>query len=436
MTGRPDRLCALRAAVGAPLPSPGAMAAFRDRALRNLVAHAYGRVPYYRRLFDCHGLRPRDIRTVADLPAIPISDKNDLRAVRARDLVAGGLDPERLLRVTTSGVSGEPFTVRRTRLEKRLMAGFWMRAHRHLGARTSDRVAVVRFLRTGVGHDPTPDRRLANAFGRFRHRMVDCTREASDILRVLRDYRPDTLMAYAGVLMRLAEEMTDADRRVLRPRLVMAGGEVLTPAMRRHIRQAFGAPVYGLYGAHELNLIAWDCPPTGEMHTCDDGVILEVIRDGRPAAPGEQGEPVVTNLHSYAMPFIRYRLGDIVTQGLPACACGAPFATIRAVLGRTIDYFPLPDGRRMHPNQITRALYRDAPWLYHYQVVQKRKDLVVLRAVARPAPAPEQLRLLEDRVRSVLGPTVTFHTEIVSALPASSGGKTRALVSEVPRDEA
>jgi len=60
------------------------MAAFRDRALRNLVAHAYGRVPYYRRLFDCHGLRPRDIRTVADLPAIPISDKNDLRAIRAR----------------------------------------------------------------------------------------------------------------------------------------------------------------------------------------------------------------------------------------------------------------------------------------------------------------------------------------------------------------
>jgi phenylacetate-coenzyme A ligase PaaK-like adenylate-forming protein len=70
------------------------------------------------------------------------------------------------------------------------------------------------------------------------------------------------------------------------------------------------------------------------MHTCDEAALVEVVHDGRPAADGEQGDVVATALHSYAMPFIRYRLGDIVTRGEQSCACGLPFATIGTIQGR------------------------------------------------------------------------------------------------------
>jgi phenylacetate-CoA ligase len=73
--------------------------------------------------------------------------------------------------------------------------------------------------------------------------------------------------------------------------------------------------------------MAWECRHSGDLHTCDDGVLVEVLVDGRPAEPGERGEVVVTNLHAYAMPFIRYRIGDVATRAAP-CRCGAPFATI------------------------------------------------------------------------------------------------------------
>ena len=83
---------------------------------------------------------------------------------------------------------------------------------------------------------------------------------------------------------------------------------------------------------------------TGEMHLCDDNVIVEVLRDGRRAAVGEAGEVVVTGLHGHAVPYIRYNLGDTADPGDEQCRCGAPFSTLRDLRGRTMDYCLLPGG--------------------------------------------------------------------------------------------
>ena len=94
--------------------------------------------------------------------------------------------------------------------------------------------------------------------------------------------------------------------------------------MRQQITQGFRAPVFEMYDSHEFNLLAWECSATGEMHISDYGMILEVLRDGRPVREGERGEVVGTNLYAYTMPFIRYRLGDIVTKGSEVCRLRQP----------------------------------------------------------------------------------------------------------------
>jgi phenylacetate-CoA ligase len=119
--------------------------------------------------------------------------------------------------------------------------------------------------------------------------------------------------------------------------------------MRELIEEAFGAPIYDTYASIEFNLLAWQCRQTGGLHTCDDGVVMEIMDGARAVREGEEGEVVGTDLHSYAMPMIRYRLGDIATKGRSPCPCGQPFSTIRSIRGRTIDCFTLPDGRVMHP---------------------------------------------------------------------------------------
>jgi len=147
-------------------------------------------------------------------------------------------------------------------------------------------------------------------------------------------------------------------------------------------------------------------------------VIVEVMRDGRPAAAGEEGEVVVTNLHAYAMPFIRYRLADAVTRGSDQCACGQPFSTIRAIQGRMNDYFSLPDGRRMHPYRILeRLLPEDDIWIRQYQLLQDRPDRIVMQVVPSRPPTAELQARVARAISPLLGPGIEFQVRVVEAIP-------------------
>lgn len=196
--------------------------------------------------------------------------------------------------------------------------------------------------------------------------------------------------------------------------------------MRREITEAFGAPVVEHYGTHELGTVAWQCTKRGGLHVSDDSVIVEVLKDGRPARPGEVGEVVATRLHALAMPFIRYRLGDLVTQGETACPCGAPFSTICTVQGRMLDYFPLANGRLFHPYELVMIILdHGTRWIGQYQLTQERRDRVVLQVVPRLTPSPEDIAGLERAACETLGPGVEFQVVLVPEIPLEVTGKFR-----------
>ena len=206
----------------------------------------------------------------------------------------------------------------------------------------------------------------------------------------------------------------------------MSAAEVLTPAMRARMREVWRAPVLETYGSHEFNLIAWECPAGGGLHTCDDALIVEVLRGDRPAEPGEQGEVVVTALHALAMPFVRYRLGDVVTRAAPGCACGQSFARVEAIQGRVLDYFRLPGGRWLHPYELMVNLFPDATrWIARYQLVQEREDRIVLRLVPAPGEHAGRIAEFERFAASVVGAGVEVRVETVPEIGLDAGGKFR-----------
>ena len=405
---------------------------FQDRQLRRVIRHAYANVPYYKRLFDAAGVRPEHIRTSADMHRIPITTKSDLRAAPPEDLVARGVDLRTLVRHTTGGSSGEPFVVRRAWLEERILGVLRIRALLYYGLRRNDKIALLLF-----NHEPSPQdyqlpQRLMRAVHRVRTYPIHCLVAPESMLEQLAIIQPDILGGYAGVLGRTAMLVKQAGCTDIRPRLVLSGGEVLTPVMAKQISEAFKAPVYDTYGSHEFSRTAWQCTQTGEYHVCDDGVLLEVLRDGQLVASGERGEVIGTALHSFAMPFIRYRLGDIVTRGTAGCACGQPFSTLREIQGRMVDYFPLPDGRLLHPYEIASALQQSAMrWVRQYRLVQERKDWIVLLAVPAIVPSAEQISELETLAARVLGPTVRFQVHLVDDLELGKRGKFRVYQSMV-----
>jgi phenylacetate-CoA ligase len=207
----------------------------------------------------------------------------------------------------------------------------------------------------------------------------------------------------------------------------VTGGEVLTPLLRQRIIESVGGRVVEMYGAHELGLVAWQCPGRGTaLHVADDGVVLEILKDGRPAGPGEAGEVVATPLHAFAMRFIRYRLGDLVTRGPAPCPCGAPFSTVLTIQGRMLDHLVMPDGSLVHPYALVPVLLHAGRWLGQYQLTQETRERVVLRVTALAPPAPGELRALEAAIQAGLGAGVHVQLLVVPEIPPEINGKFRA----------
>ena len=427
MIPRLDQLSALLSLLRDPYLSREEIFAFQNRQLQRLVSHAYENVPYYRRLFDQNDIKPNDIRSVADLSMIPITSKKDLQSLPLEEVVSRGVDPKHLIDHTTSGSSGEPITIRRTWLEHNILALFRVRAAMHEpGLRIRDRQASIVLIRPTHPCDNQLPIKIIRSLGLLRKVQINCLSPPEDIVRTLRDLRPDVLTGFSGVISRISQIISDDDRAVIRPRIVIVGGEILTPLMRAQITETFAAPVFDFYASHEFGLIAWECEETGEFHTCDDSMIVEVLKDGRLAVPGERGELIGTNLHSFAMPFIRYSLGDIVTKGLETCRCGQPFSTISAIQGRMIDYFPLPGGRMIHPYEILFTIVHDlTSWIRQYQLIQEREDRIILRVVPSTTPTPQEIIRLEDSVATLLGQGVEFQVILVPEIQIEPGGKFR-----------
>ena len=425
------RAFTLAAALRHPRVERDRIVDFQARRLRRLVAHAYSRVPYYRTLLDRAGVKPEDVRSLADLSLLPVTSKRDLRDLAVEDVTARGTNPGRLILRRTSGVSGEPFDIRRTWIEERILGALRHRATWSYGIRLRDRRVVV-----GRRQDPAPNDyqfplTLLQLAGFFPTIPVDFRQPPETVLRMLERVQPDVLVGLTSALDRLAQALPPGQRVRIRPRYINVGGEVLTPIVRARIQDAFNAPLLDSYGSHEFNLLAWQCRETGGYHVCDDGVILEVLRDGRPAAPGEQGEVVATGLHSFAMPFLRYRLGDVVTRGADTCPCGQPFSTIGGIRGRMIDFFRLPDGRLLHPYEILTAVVLDHGWIRQYRLIQEREDRIVLQVVPSAPVSPVQLESLRAGIGQAVGPAVDVYLSLLEDIPVEPGGKVRVVQSFV-----
>ena len=391
------------------------MHSFRDRQIRKLVDHAYRNVPFYTRLFDSAAINPRDIRGAADLERIPVTTRDDIQNASLADRLARGTDPAKLIARKTTGSSGQCLVVMRTWREEQTLNLFRWRALRSYGLKRKDIIGVPRIVNVIDPRDNQIPRRIADKLRFYRKIVIDLL--APDPIGDLHAKHPEVIMSWPTVLAAMApawaERKTSSSRA---PKFIIAGGETLTEIRRERISKGFGARVFDMVGAHEFSLVAWECAKSGEYHLSDETMFTEVLDDGRRVEPGERGELVGTNLHSFAMPFIRYKLGDLVTQGTTPCACGSPFSSIRGISGRVVDLIELPGGRKIHPQDVSRESFIAAPVIRTLQVVQHALDRIELHIIPYREPTPEEIAAIYKSMEKWIGPGVSFDVVIVSEI--------------------
>lgn len=414
--------------------SPEQMRALQTRKLRALLEHCQTHVPYWRRRFGEMGFSWQDLKGPEDLSALPILGKDEIRA-HYDDLVAENW-LGRTSRKTTGGSTGQPFSFEYTRESYERRMAVMLRGYGWAGAGFG--VKRLDLWGTDLGLPSRAQRLKTQLFDALlRRRVLSSFSMRRDNLteyaQAIDRYRPQVIVGYTSALETLAEWVADGHPLNWRPSSVITAAEMLSDRQRELIERAFGAPVFHTYGCREFMLIGAECEQHRGYHASDDHLVVEVADDaGRPMTSGV-GNVVITDLHNWGMPFLRYANGDLARMGNAAerCPCGRGLTLFGPVEGRRLDVLRTPDGRIV-PGEFFPHLLKEVASVDRFQVRQKQLDELQLLVVPRGEFTAADDAFLRDHVGRVMGAQVRLDIRLVDDIPLTPSGKRRVTVSELP----
>jgi len=315
------------------------------------LAHAHARATlHFAERLGGAGLTPDDLGAPGGLAALPPLTRRDLQELGDR-LFAGDVPPGHtpVGVLTSSGSTGEPVRVRRTRVNDVMWSALTVRDHLWRDLDFRGRAMSSRFSIDEVVDLPSWGHPFDLCFVTGPSRTVPFMVPIEELGRQVAEFSPHVLQVYASVLDPLARHLADQGTAPATLRYAHTIGETLSADVRDTARELLGIAVWDSYTCEEVGNIALQCPESTSYHVMAESVIVEILDDhGRPCSPGERGRVVVTDLLNLATPMIRYELGDLAEQG-GTCACGRGLPTITRILGRHRNLVRLPDGTRHWP---------------------------------------------------------------------------------------
>ncbi|HEX6446574.1 MAG TPA: phenylacetate--CoA ligase PaaK [Streptosporangiales bacterium] len=412
--------------------SPDELTALQLERLRASLRHAYDHVPLYRKRFDEAGVRPDDVRDLADLRAFPFTTKQDLRDGYPFGMLA--VPREQVLRVhASSGTTGTATLVGYTARDLDVWADLVARSIRASGGRPGDIVHVAYGYGLFTGG-------LGAHYGAER---LGCTvvpvsgGQTARQVQLIRELRPDVIMVTPSYLLAILDEFRAQGHDPAESSLAVAicGAEPWTPAMRDEIEAAFDMHAVDIYGLSEVMGpgVANECVETKDgLHVWEDHFYPEVVDPvtGEPLPDGEWGELVLTTLTREASPVVRYRTRDL-TRLLPGTA--RTFRRMEKVTGRSDDMV-IVRGVNLFPTQVEELILAMPELAPHFRMVltrPERLDVLTVEVEARPGAATLDRAAagnrLEETVKQSLGVSCAVDVREPGELPRSLGKIQRVL---------
>ncbi|HUW25301.1 MAG TPA: hypothetical protein VMW07_02110 [Gallionella sp.] len=385
------------------------------RQLETLLSHAAETVPFYRKHFASVEYNPdRDGVTPEMWNRLPFLRRDDIQSA-GHDLLSRRLPPDhgKLLEHFTSGSMGKPIHAFGSEVTHFFWSAMTLRDHLWHKRDLTGKLAVIRTtavdgLRKGWG--PSTD--VAFDTGECATLNIRADLDAQVEWLVQQD--PDYLLSHPSNIRALTQRCLDQRIRLKRLREVRSFGETLGADLRDLCNAAWGVPLVDTYSAEEVGYIALQCPQHEHYHVQAESVLVEVLDDqGKSCPPGEIGRVVLTPLHNFAMPLIRYEIGDYAEVSEP-CPCGRGLPVLKRIMGRQRNLLTLPDGRQRWPSFPSTGWLAIAP-IRQFQLIQEDLHTIRVRIVCpRPLTAQE-----EDATRRMLADKLGHPFHFVFEYPAS-----------------
>jgi phenylacetate-CoA ligase len=400
-------------------------------AVRTILEHARSHVPYYSRLIPTGALRD----PLTALSRMPMLDKDVIRKEFV-SLHTADLRRRRWFFNTSGGSTGEPVRlVQDLAFEDRVTAITSLYYHL-VGYDYGQQLVRLwgserDILEGGEGRVAAARAWFANTQTVNAFRMTPSV--MIDFIHSLNERPPRLILAYAQALYELATFAEARRLEVAKQRAIMTSAGTLYPFMRERIERVFGCRVFNRYGSREVGDIACEVPGFDGLWVAPWGTYVEVIDDaGNPMPDGEEGELVITLLGNFAMPLIRYRIGDRGALATRRIRRPHPQATqsLESVKGRTVDAFRLEDGTIVDGEYFTHLLYfRD--WVRRFQVVQKSFEHIVVRIACDTHPPQDAEPEISEGIRALMGTRCNVEFEYCREIETPPSGKYRYTISEI-----
>jgi phenylacetate-CoA ligase len=403
------------------------------------LKHAYDNVPHYRAAFDAAGVRPDDLRTLADIARFPFTDKKALRDNYPFGMFA--VPREQVVRIhASSGTTGKATVVGYTRNDIDTWATVMARSIRAAGGRAGDMVQVSYGYGLFTGG-------LGAHYGAER---LGCTvipmsgGQTEKQVQLICDFKPDIIMATPSYMLNLVEEFT---RQGLDPaasslKVGIFGAEPWSEAMRAEIEARAGIDAVDIYGLSEVMGpgVASECIESKDGPVIwEDHFYPEVIDPdtGAVLPDGEEGELVFTSLSKEALPVIRYRTRDL-TRLLPPSS--RSMRRMGKISGRSDDMLIIR-GVNVFPTQIEELILKLPLLAPHYQLVVSRDgqlDTLDVVGELRDASLSQegiaaQCRELEHRIKTSVGVSTRVSLMPVHGIERTMTGKARRVIDKRPK---
>ncbi len=393
--------------------------------LRILLAHAYGDCPFYRRRMQQAGVAPQDVRRLEDLRALPPLEKHEIQE-HGDAMIARTWPRADLIRNQTGGSTGTPITFYLSGDRKCSRAAATLRHNRWAGWEVGDKAAVI----WGAPRDRPGDDWRSRLRGLLLRQplWLDTANVTEEKLlsfhEALWHYRPRIIQAYARAAVLFARYLHANGLHAYQPHSIVTSAEILEDHERRLLEDVFRCPVFNRYGCREVSVIASECTAHAGLHVMAEGLYVEVETPHGPAAPGEMGAILITDLLNYAMPLIRYRIGDLGSWAEGTCRCGRGLPRLQRVAGRVTDFLAGCDGRLVSGVYLATYIVAQRPSLGQVQILQHRAGEATYRIKPGPAFDPiGDLDYLRRTTRDYLGENAVVSAELVDALAAEPSGK-------------
>lgn len=398
--------------------------------LKDLLDHCYHQVPFYRNQWDGLKIHPNDINSLEDYAELPVLTKTLI--TENYDQLISCQHRGKNIKKTTGGSTGVPFSFEHCQESyDRRQAVMW-RGYGECGVRLGRKtlylwgadvgeVGKLRKMKNRLYH-ALYNRKMLNSFVMSEHNMMD-------YVKAINNYKPPCVVSYVSPLMMLAEYIDSHNLKVYFPEVILTGAEPLYDFQRDFLTKVFGCRVYNTYGCREFMLLAYESPQDNKLHWCADHVLLEVIDDKGQSIMESEGDLLVTDLHNYGMPFLRYQNGDRATLVTDSHSSHA-LPVMESIDGRKLDIIFGPNGSKL-PGEFFPHMLKELSNIKRFQVIQKEVSKILIKIVPSSDFGEEDRRFIQREVDRVCGAGMLIEFSLVDSIPLTRSGKYRVTISEL-----